>query len=68
MDLAGCKIGGGSQMPTHEGDAEILRVKRGRPEHVWQSIYSKRLSRGQNWYGMDANWGVQDGGCIGATW
>jgi len=32
------------------------------PGHVWQSIYSKRLSRGQHRYDADANWGVLDEG------
>ena len=31
-------------------------------EYVWRSIYSKRLSRGQNRYGANADWGVLDGG------
>jgi len=30
------------------------------PGHVWRSIYSKRLSRGQNRYGADADWDVLD--------
>jgi len=28
------------------------------PGHVQQSIYLKRLSRRQHWYGADADWGV----------
>ena len=33
------------------------------PEHVWRSIYSKRLGRGWHRYGTDyADWGVLDGG------
>ena len=37
------------------------------PGHVRRPIYSKRLSRGQHRYGVDADWGVVDGGDIGAT-
>jgi len=32
------------------------------PTHAQQSIYSKRLSRGQNQYGVDDDWGVLDDG------
>jgi len=31
-------------------------------KYVRWSIYSKRLSRGQYWYGADAEWAVLDGG------
>jgi len=31
------------------------------PEHIWWSMYSKRLSRGQNRYGADVDWGVLNG-------
>jgi len=31
------------------------------PGHVWRSIYSKRLSRGQHRYGADADCSVLDG-------
>jgi len=34
------------------------------PGHVQQSIYSKRLSRGQNRFGVDTDWDVLDGGHI----
>jgi len=54
------------QIPTSNG--AILRAKKADPGHVRQSIYSKQLSRGQNWYGVDANWGVVDGVHIGTTW
>jgi len=36
--------------------------------HVQRSIYSKRLSREQNQYGADADWGALDRLHIGATW
>jgi len=52
-------------------EGTILRAKRAgqdMPGHVWRSIYSKRLSRGQNRYSVDADWGVLDGVHIGATW
>ena len=32
------------------------------PGHVQRSVYSKRLSRGQYRYGVDASWGVPDWG------
>jgi len=32
----------------------------GHAGHAWWSIYSKQLSRGQNWHGADADWGVLD--------
>ena len=32
------------------------------PGHVLPLIYSKRLSRGQHRYGVDAEWSVLDGG------
>jgi len=38
------------------------------PGHAWWSIYSKQLSRGQNWHGADADLGVLDWMLIGATW
>ena len=38
------------------------------PGHVRRSIYLKRLSRGQNRYGADADWGVLYGVHIGETW
>jgi len=42
-----------------------LTAKRGRaqdmPGRVPRSMYSKRLSGGQNRYGADADWGVLDG-------
>jgi len=38
------------------------------PEHVRRSICSKRLSRGQQRYGADADWSVLNVVHIGATW
>jgi len=46
----------GGKISTREWT--IWRVKKGGPGHVRRSIYSKRLSRGQNWYRADADWGV----------
>jgi len=37
----------------------ILRAKADQPRNAWQSIYSKQLSRSQNWY--SANCGVLHG-------
>jgi len=37
------------------------------PGHVRRSIYSKRCSRGQHWYGAHADWCVLDGVHIGDT-
>ena len=54
----------GVHIPISEG--AILRVKIGPPKtcgHVWWSVYSKRLSRGQHWYIADPDLGVLD-----ATW
>ena len=56
---------GGSRSPVHtwrgnfEGKKGPAQDMRG---YVWRLIYSKRLSRGQNRYGADANWSVLDGG------
>jgi len=47
---------------------QFLRQKSGRPGNARRSIHTKRLSRGQNWHGVDADWGVLDGVHIGATW
>ena len=41
--------------------------KGARSGHVWQSVYSKRLIRGSNWYGADADSGVPDGVHISST-
>ena len=38
------------------------------PGHIRRSIYPKRLGRGQNRYGGDADRGVLDGIHIGAIW
>jgi len=38
------------------------------PGHVRRPIFSKWLSRGQNRYGANADWGVLAGVYIGATW
>jgi len=38
------------------------------PGNVCQLTYSKQLSRGQNQYGVDADWGVLYGIHIGTRW
>jgi len=46
--------GGGSTSPHVKGNFEgIKRPAQDMPGHVQQSIHSKRLSRGQHWYGVD---------------
>jgi len=47
----------GVQIPTREGAILICEVGgSGRPR-TCPGVYSKRLSRGQHRYGVDADWG-----------
>ena len=52
----------GVHIPTSEG---AILASAG---HDWQSIYSKRLSRGQHRYSADADWNVLDAAHIGSFW
>ena len=53
----------GIQKPTRKlGNFEGKKwLAQDMPGQVRELIYTKRLSRGQKRYGLDANWGVLDG-------
>ena len=56
---------------SHMWRGNIFRAKgaaQDMPRHVLRLMCSKRLSRGQHRYGVDASLGVLDGMYVGATW
>jgi len=48
------------QIPTREWAILWTKKVRDMPGHVWRSIYSKRLNRGQHRYGADDDLGLLD--------